>query len=406
MWSTVTLIFNGVGLVLLFQFIRYKFNQYKNEPIKSNYWTFKRHPYVITISTLVIASYLIIELVLPEHSPIADDVSRYNLNFWFGVLISFLISANWAFYLRKLDVFEPESWLHIFLVFAMGAITVWLVFPISGFLRTEVGFRLNGSAFNDFMYSTIAIGMVEEFVKMIPLIIIIRFRNIVNEPFDYLLYASVSALGFAFIENALYIQRTDFYAINGRALMSTVAHMTFSSVIGYAFMISACKLGWRGWYYVVGGFVLASVMHGFYDFWLISAVAQKFNGLSFLFFMLTVHFWFTMKSKAINASYFFDESLYFSNRRVRYYLVISLVSLLAISALLIALFHGRNSANVFLSKQIFAYGFLVYYLIFSFSKFRIAPKALDACQVVFEKAIPQEPDPQDSWEKYHQQKHW
>lgn len=132
--------------------------------------------------------------------------------------------------------------------------------------------------------------MVEEFVELLPQLIIVRYKKIVREPNDFILYVSVSALGFAFIENAMYIQKSSFFAINGRALMSTVAYMTFSSVVGYSVMVYTYKKDLKEWSYLIGGFVLASIMHGFYNFWLINPVAKQLNGLTFLFFMLSTHF--------------------------------------------------------------------------------------------------------------------
>lgn len=340
---------------------------------------------------MLLAAFFIIEILLPEVSPLENTVFRGHLNTYIGVATSLGISYIWARYLRKLDIFDPEKWSNIITVFALGCVTVWGVFPISRYINGVLNFQLNGDTLNDFFYCVITIGMVEEFVKLLPLLVIIRFKNVVREPYDFLFYASISALGFAFIENALYIQKTNFYSINGRALMATVAHMTFSSVVGYSVMISVYKRHWFGWRYLVGGFLLASVMLGFYDFWLINPIARKFDGLTFLFFLLTTHFWFSMKNKAINASRYFDPHRKLINDKLRYFLIFWLTALLMFSALLIGVFHGRSEANTFLRGQILAYGFLLYYLSFSFSRFKIAPKVLSKGQKAFDAVIPKEP---------------
>lgn len=406
MWNTVLWVFNGFGVILLYQFIRHKIADYRSEDDKSRYWTIGRHRYVLSISGLLLLGLIILEFFVPETSPFVDESDRDAFNSYLSIVSAFAISAVWAVYLRKLDVFEPERWRHLIIVFVMGCITVWFVFPIADILNNWLHFDLNGQPLNDFAYSVIGIGMVEEFVKMIPLAIIVRFRRIVNEPYDYLLYASMSALGFAFIENGFYIESSDFLAMNGRALMSTVAHMTFSAVIGYGFMTSACRRRWQGWYYILGAFLLASFMHGFYNFWLINPVVQKWDGLTLLFFMLTTHYWFTLKNKAISASYFYDESITIRNDQVRYFLVTALVSILMISTLLIGFSHGSDRAHSFLGGQIFAYGFLIYYLSFSFSRFVIAPRALAVCQVVFDKTIPQEPETKapEEWRSHHEER--
>lgn len=404
MWTTLTFILNGIGVFLLYQFIRYKIRDFFSEKNPKKYWRFGRHKYILTVGGLLLGAMAIIEFVIPEVSPLADDVNRDRMLTWIGIGLALSISVIWAVYIRRLDIFEPESWWHILLVFVLGCCTVWAVFPISRFLNNVLEFRLNGGQLNDFAYCVIAIGMVEEFVKLIPLLLIMRMKNVVNEPYDYLLYAAISALGFAFIENAMYIERSSLFSVNGRALMASVAHMTFSSVIGYAYMIASCRRPGSGWYYILGGFLLASLMHGFYDYWLINPIAKQYSAVSFLFFILTVHFWFTLKNKALNASYFFSDRIKLINDSLRYFLIFWLVALLMISALMVGLFHGRIAANEFLRAQLFAYAFLIYYLSFSFSRFVIAPKALAACQVVFDKAIPEEPEPKEDWQSFYEDK--
>lgn len=388
MWMILNLIFNGIGLVLLFQFLRFKWVDYVSKHHEVNYWTFNRHKYIITLGGLFTLTLFLINFILPEQSPFVSQAQKIGLGFWLGTLTSLGISVMWAVYLRQLDIYEPEKWHHLLLVFIGGCITTFLVFPISGWINAQ-GFVLNGEIVNDFLYCTISIGMVEEFVKIIPFLVILRFKKIVNEPYDYLLYASISALGFAFIENTLYIQKSSFFAINGRALMSTVAHMTFSAVIGYSYLMASYRPPGKGLHYIVGGFLLASLMHGFYDFWLINPIVKPFNGLSYLFLVLTVHYWFTLKNKAISMSYFYDRKIKWVNDRLRYYLLTWLVVILSASSILIGLFNGAAKAHDYFVGQIYAYGFLIYYLGLSFSRFKVAPKVAAACQLVIDKTIPE-----------------
>ncbi|MEX2596361.1 MAG: PrsW family glutamic-type intramembrane protease [Salibacteraceae bacterium] len=392
MWNLLNIVFNIIGAYLLFQFIRSKVYDYQILDSPKKFWTYRRHKYIITVGGFLLAAFGLIFFLLPESTPFSDLVFRTAINNWVGIMLSLSISLIWAVYLRKLDVFDPERWINIFIVFALGAATVWLVFPMTTFLKNTFDFRLNGDVWNDFIYCVVGIGMIEEFVKLVPLLVIIRFKKVVREPYDFVLYASVAALGFAVVENALYIIKTNFYSTNGRALMATVAHMTFSSVIGYSVMIAIYKKHWTGWKYLAGGFLLASLMHGFYDFWLLNPTASLYNGLTFLFFMLTTHFWFTMKNKTINASRFFDPHRKLINDKLRFFLIFWFTGLLTFSVLVVGLFHGRAIASQYLNGQLFAYGFLLYYLSFSFSRYKLAPKLLNAGQKAFDAVIPNEPE--------------
>lgn len=390
MWQLLNMVFNIIGVLLLIRFFFEKWTNYHSMSDKMAFWTFRQHKYVITVGGFLLSSLLLIELVLPNHALLDFERSWTSVNSVIGILVAASISILWAVYLRRLDVFDPERWINVFLVFLLGSVTVWLVFPISNALN-DLGFKLNGEVFNDLLYCIVGIGMVEEWVKLLPLLIIVRFKKVVREPYDFLLYASISALGFAFIENTLFILKSNFYSINGRALMATVAHMTFSSVIGYGLMITTYKRTRGAWLYLFGAFFLSSAMHGFYDFWLINPLAKRFDGLTLLFFLLTTHFWFTMKNKTINASRFFDPHRKLINDKLRYFLIFWLTALLMTSVLLVGLFHGRSMANDYLRGQLLAFGFLLYYLSFSFSRFKIVPRMLNAGQKAFDAVIPTEP---------------
>lgn len=393
MGNLIYIIFNLIGGYLLFKFFQYKFQQFVSEVDKLSFWRFQKHKYILSVSAIILVGMGIIKFALPNQSFFSSPSDLEDFQFLASIAISFSISAIWAYYVRSLDIYERERWRNIILVFIIGCATTFLVFPIAGFIN-DLGFSLNDGFINDFFYCVIGIGMVEEFVKLIPLLIIMRFKKVVNEPFDFILYASVSALGFAFIENVLYINRTDFGAVNGRSLMACVGHMTFSSVIGYSIMLSTFKKS-KKLYYLLGGFILASAMHGFYDFWLINPVAQEVYELSIIFYLATAHFWFTMKNKAIRSSYFHSTKVTLDNDQLRFYLIMWLSIIMMTSGILVGLHSGRDAAYGFLNGELFSYGFLIYYLSFSFSKFDINERVLAICQVPFDAMVPQEPSPDE-----------
>jgi len=154
-----------------------------------------------------------------------------------SVILSFAISLMWYQYLTWLDIFEHERLVMIFSVFLMSCATIFLVYPMTDIIEQVLQFELNGNFFNDWWYCVLAIGLVEEIVKIIPFLVILYFTDEINEPFDYILYGSVSALGFAFIENIQYIYGSNLEAVYGRALFASVAHMVFTSIICYGMAI-------------------------------------------------------------------------------------------------------------------------------------------------------------------------
>ena len=291
-------------------------------------------------------------------------------------------------YIRKLDIFEMEKWRHLIGTFILGCMLTYIV-PFEYNLMRSIGISLNGSMLNDFLYSVFIIGGLEETAKIIPVLLILKFTNAIDEPYDYILYPSVSALGFAFLENIYYISESGLYNIGGRALYATVSHMVNSSIIGYGLLLM--KYRYRNINKFVGFmffFGLAMFSHGFYDFWLINGYASRFSILTVLFFLGTIHLWFIFKNNAINISNYFDETKKLNNDSLLTYLLISIVSLLLLGYILICLFYGVDAGNNYLIFAWVGYGYLVLYLGFSFSRYNIVRGYLHRLHVPLQFFIP------------------
>ena len=309
--------------------------------------------------------------VLVELFPLSFDQSVDDYPVIVGYLFSASISLLWIIYIRKLDIYEQEKWRYILLVFGMSCLTIWLVFPITDFIN-GLGFKLNGSPVNDFLYCFISIGMVEELVKMIPVLIIIMNKKIINESYDYLFYASVSALGFAFVENILYINSSEMHSVIARLLVASVAHMTFTTTIFYGVLLSKFKyINIPDPLVYLLFFLLASLAHGFYDFWLINHWASQYQGLTMLFFIISMHVWFTMLNNGLNISQFYDRTIPLRIDKIKAYLVYSLLIVFMTSFLIMGILHGKQTANAFFWSNIISFGYFFIYIIYSHNRFKI-----------------------------------
>lgn len=329
---------------------------------------FKSKPVLLGIRiALILGIPAIIIAIIPDL--LVNEIATWsNL---IGIAFAFSISAIWVIYVRKLDIYEQEKWLPIILVFALSCATIWLVFPISDFINSR-GFVLNGEPVNDFLYCFISIGMVEEFVKLLPVVIILLNKKVINEAYDYLFYASVSALGFAFIENTLYINNSELYSVIARMLVASVAHMTFTTTIFYGVLLSKYKFKRISNPLVyVAFFLLASLSHGFYDFWLINHWATQYQGITMLFFLVTVHIWFTMLNNGLNISSFYNRSIPLRVDRLKAYLVYSLLIIFMLAYLTMGFIHGKIAANQFFWANIISFGYFFIYIIYSQNRFKI-----------------------------------
>ena len=294
--------------------------------------------------------------------------SRYNI--W-GAIAALLIMCSWIMYLRKLDIFEVEKWKHIIITVLLGMVFSFLTYPLSDFDNLIFGFKLNGGLINDFFYSVIGIGAIEEFVKIVPLLLMMRFTKAVNEPFDYIKYASLSALGFAFIENLIYFNESNLHIIHGRALTAVVSHMFDSSIIAYGIILNKYKRHKNPYLNFIFFFALASISHGFYDFWLINQSANTFSILTILFLLVSMNMWNSFKNNALNHSDFYDKDKSIDNEKIQDYLLYSLAGVLLFEYIALAFKFGPSVANRGLLSSLYSGTYLIIFLSGNLSKFSI-----------------------------------
>lgn len=286
---------------------------------------------------------------------------RFGSVSWLTLLASLLVSGVWVVFLRSMDVFNREKWGPIIVVFLTGALFTHLCLPLYDTAQLVYGLQLNGEAANDFLYCTLVIGGSEEIVKLLPWLLFAWFSKRMREPFDYLLYASVAALGFAFAENLMYLEDTG--NIVGRTIMSSVGHMFDASIVAYAFILSRYRYTqpWAKWLLPVAGFALAALAHGFYDFWLISEAVEEYAFVTTLFFIASLHIWFFFKNNALNNSDFFTTHRVYNAGFQQDLLTFALLGMLMVEYTFVSLEYGADDGNrIIVHSSYMVFLFLVY----------------------------------------------
>jgi len=119
------------------------------------------------------------------------------------------------------------------------------------------------------------------------------------------------------------------------------------------------------------GLVIAAVAHGFYDFWLINPLANKFYLITTLFLLLSIHVWVTMKNNLINISSFFDRTIKLNSSSFKYKIILGLVAIFNLAYVAYFLLYGRSAANAFLVQSWLFNIYMVLYLAVSFENFRL-----------------------------------
>lgn len=310
-----------------------------------------------------------------------------------SIVLSLMISLIWIIYIRQLDIYEPEKWIYIIVIFVASCLsTEYLVqFGYEFVFSHGVIHPREGTTANyDFWYCFLVIGGIEELGKLIPVfLMLLVFKKAINEPYDYILYGSISALGFAFMENIMYVYRSDLANIGGRLLYSSVMHMTTTSIVCYGLMLLKYRYTKISAFIIIPGTILMAMFsHGFYDFWLIHWDMGVYGAITTAFLLITIHLWVTIKNNTINVSNFHVPGKEIRNDRLRSYLIISLTASLMLGYVLVALRYDSFEAGEYLFGIGLSYGFLVMYLAYGLSKYKIIKDNFNPLIIPFDFFVP------------------
>jgi len=303
-------------------------------------------------------------------------LSKFNLFGYFGAVFShtyqnqnligflgaLLVMLAWLFYLRRIDIYEPEKWKNLISIFLLGVLFSELTFLLSDLNSMFTGFSLNGKVWNDLLYCIIGIGIIEEFVKIVPVLIILKYTKAINEPVDYLVYGSVSALGFAFAENLLYFNSYGPQIIMGRALTAVIFHMFLTSLAAYGLMLNKYKARKGIITDFLKYFLIAAIIHGLYDFWLINPVVNRFGLLSIIILIFCFSFFNTLISNSLSNSEFYDEAIHLNRRKLQNYLIYTLSIILMFQYLTISFRFGHEEGWISLKSSLISGGYLIIFI--------------------------------------------
>lgn len=193
-------------------------------------------------------------------------------------LIGWLAGAGiWFWWLRRYDRFEPEPIRSLLLVGILGGFVSGQVAGIGNDLATRFlgltpglgGFLSSGEPLPAGQALALAmfVGFNEEIVKAVAAVLFTRLFGSVDEPVDAILYAMITALGFAVVENILYAMQFGEGVLLSRYLLPTPMHVVLALLWGNAWAKGRFLQPQRPlWLVMAPSVCVASVLHGGWDF--------------------------------------------------------------------------------------------------------------------------------------------
>ncbi|WP_077308940.1 glutamic-type intramembrane protease PrsW [Terribacillus halophilus] len=164
------------------------------------------------------------------------------------------------FYLK--DRLEPEPLSMVLRTFLYGAL---LVFPI---MFIQYALQAEGIGTHPIIYSFFTIGFLEEFFKWF-IFLYTAFRHTeMDSVYDGIIYGVSISLGFAAVENVLYLFAHGVDYAFTRALFPVSSHALFGVLMGY--YLGRAKFGSRHpRLRIIAAMLIPFLLHGFYDYILV-----------------------------------------------------------------------------------------------------------------------------------------
>jgi len=214
-------------------------------------------------------------------------VAESVLTFTLIIVAGFLPALLWLWLILKEDRVHPEPRMRLILSFLGGMMSVVAVIPLQILLV---------QAYSQQPFLTIGLAAIEEIAKFAFAYYFALKTFDADEPVDEIIYMVTTALGFAALENSLFLAAPilDGNYLNGlliahaRFLGSTLVHVAGSGIIGIALARTFYKKNKTGT--LLLGLIIATALHSLYNLLIInndkSSIALAFSGLWFICIVL------------------------------------------------------------------------------------------------------------------------
>ena len=234
------------------------------------------------------------------------DTSTFFFAFAGGILPATL----WLWFWLQEDTISPEPRDLIIATFCAGMIATLVAYFVENSLRPYIPFPdRNNVGITGIIFLTIW-SAIEEFAKFAAAYFVVLNRRENDEPIDNMIYLVTAALGFAAVENAVFlldpIQKgvivESIITGNLRFIGASLLHVVTSATIGIFMAFAFCKMPSVKRLYTTLGFILAILLHTLFNFYILISESKIFIVFSMLWIGVIILLLFFERAKRINKS--------------------------------------------------------------------------------------------------------
>ena len=202
---------------------------------------------------------------------------------WLLFVVALAPGLFWLWFFYKQDCYEPEPLSLVARMYFLGMVAAGIALFLENILVVYVP---------GLLFTALAVPVTEELAKF-AMVVLFVYRNAeFDEPMDGIVYATATALGFATLENFLYVlpvQSLSSLVVSGtfRAILSVPGHALFAVFWGFALGIAKFRPPGKNAGIVAAGLILAIAVHGFFNLLL----DLSYPGLALLLLLILPVIW-------------------------------------------------------------------------------------------------------------------
>jgi len=193
----------------------------------------------------------------------------------------------WLFFWLREYKDKPEPKGLIVITFLIGMASVIFILPLEQLARDHL---------NESVQLTILWAALEEFIKYAAATVIVMKTTQIREPVDFPIYFITAALGFAALENTLFllhpIELNDITVSlltgNLRFLGATLLHAVASSFVGISLGLSFYGNWLNKRMHLIFGLLTAITLHSIFNFFIIKDNGENFLGVFGFLWVVTI----------------------------------------------------------------------------------------------------------------------
>ena len=206
---------------------------------------------------------------------------------FFIILLGLSPSIIWLIFFLKEDI-HPEPKKMILKVFLAGAVISSIVLLFQIFAKDILDYF---KFYENGLVSLFSLASIEEIFKFLAAYLVVRKSKFFDEPVDAMIYMITAALGFAALENTLFL--FPFFKENiylglevsaNRFLGANLLHALSSGIVGY-FLARAFFSPYRH-HFVALGIITAALLHTIFNYLILVREALP-QGTFYIIFLLS-----------------------------------------------------------------------------------------------------------------------